>query len=750
MFRLFFLKILFLYFISQNFLYSQIIDIIEVKGNKRFTPESIIIFSKLKVGKKLNENEINESLKELYDTGFFEDIEIYLDKNKILIDVKENPIIENLNITGIKKKNFLEFLYKSISLKQRSSFSKNSLEKDINLLYDILKTNGYYFSSIDTKFIENTDLNSISLEINVNLGKKAKIKNISFLGNKVFKDNKLLQIIASEENKFWKFISNKVYLNQNLINLDKNLLNNFYKNRGFYNVKILDNFIEANTENNTFNLIYNIDAGEKFYVNNFSLELPSDYSDADFDKIYNIFNKNKKQVYSQRIINQILEEIETIASSKLYDFIDVSVNENVVGKNDLNLNFVVSDSRKFYVEKINIFGNYNTIEEVVRNKLIVDEGDPLNNLLLNKSINQIKSLNIFKKVTQEIKNGSDDNYKVIDINVEEQPTGEISLAAGYGTTGFATGGSINENNFLGRGISLESFIELSSDSIKGEIIYSQPNFAYSDNTLLTSIKSIKNDFLSLYGYESKETSLSFGTRYEQFENVFFSPQIDLSFENLSTNANASNTFKKQEGNYTDLYFNYGLDYDARDSSFDPRNGYITNFRQELPLISDDNEISNNFIFTTYKELKEESEMVGRASFYLKTINTIDGSDVRISKRASVPYNRLRGFKKGKIGPIDKKDYIGGNYVSTLNLSTNLPAILPTIEILDFNYFIDIANVWGVDYNNSLDESKLRSSTGIGVNVVTPIGPLSFSFAQPILKSSSDQTETFRFNLGTTF
>jgi outer membrane protein insertion porin family len=155
MFRFFFLKILFLYFISQNFLYSQIIDIIEVKGNKRFTPESIIIFSKLKVGKKLNENEINESLKDLYDTGFFEDIEIYLDKNKILIDVKENPIIENLNITGIKKKNFLEFLYKSISLKQRSSFSKNSLEKDINLIYDILKTNGYYFSSIDTKFIEN-------------------------------------------------------------------------------------------------------------------------------------------------------------------------------------------------------------------------------------------------------------------------------------------------------------------------------------------------------------------------------------------------------------------------------------------------------------------------------------------------------------------------------------------------------------------------------------------------------------------
>ena len=143
-------------------------------------------------------------------------------------------------------------------------------------------------------------------------------------------------------------------------------------------------------------------------------------------------------------------------------------------------------------------------------------------------------------------------------------------------------------------------------------------------------------------------------------------------------------------------------------------------------------------------------MVGKASLYLKAINTIDGSDVRVSKRANVPYNRLRGFEKGKVGPVDGSDYIGGNYISTLNLSTNIPGILSTIEILDFKYFIDIGNVWGVDYNSSLDKSKIRSSTGIGLNVLTPVGPLSFSLAQPITKASSDKTETFRFNLGTTF
>ena len=145
-------------------------------------------------------------------------------------------------------------------------------------------------------------------------------------------------------------------------------------------------------------------------------------------------------------------------------------------------------------------------------------------------------------------------------------------------------------------------------------------------------------------------------------------------------------------------------------------------------------------------------MIGKASVYLKAVNSLDGSDVRISKRANVPYNRMRGFEKGKVGPVDtNNDYIGGNYVSTLNLSTNLPSILGTIENLDFKYFVDIANVWGVDFDNSIDDSNsIRSSTGIGVDILTPIGPLSFSFSQPITKKSTDKTESFRFNLGTTF
>jgi len=250
---------------------------------------------------------------------------------------------------------------------------------------------------------------------------------------------------------------------------------------------------------------------------------------------------------------------------------------------------------------------------------------------------------------------------------------------------------------------------------------------------------------------NKKSGFSIGTEFEQYENLFFSPDISLSLENLETNSTASTQLKKQEGNYQDFYFNYGLNYDLRNSSYNPSSGNKSSFYQELPVISDNQEIANTYIFTQYKELNETAGMIGKASLYLKAINSLGNDDVRVSKRGQVPYNRLRGFERGKIGPVDNNDYIGGNYVSSLNLSTNLPAIFSTVDNIDFSYFIDVANVWGVDYDSSIDDaSTIRSSTGIGMNLLTPIGPLSFSLTQPITKSSSDKTETFRFNLGTTF
>ncbi len=740
--------IIFLFLI--NFAYPEIIKKVEIKGNQRISKKTILVLSDIKIGKDFTDETLNISLKKLYESDFFNKINISLNNGLLKIDVSENPIIEKININGIKKKSIKEILYSSISLKDRMSFTEYKFNKDLNLVKNILKTNGYYFSTIKVSSETNDDLNSIILNLDIDLGKKAKIKDIIFVGDKKFKDKKLLELIASEEHKFWKFLTSKVYLNQSLIDLDKRLLNNYYKNNGYYNVKILNSFAELNNEG-YFKLVFNIDSGKKYYFNDLTLNLPSDYDLKDFTKVTKIFNNLKNEQYSLRNINLILDQIDEIASSRLYDFINVEVTEKILPDNKINFIFDVKDSEKFYVEKVNILGNFNTIEEVIRNKLIVDEGDPYNELLFNKSINEIKSLGIFKSVKSEIAQGSNPNTKILNLSVEEKPTGEISLGAGIGTDGGVVGGSLTEKNFLGKGITLNTDLQISNDGIKGSLTYSKPNFNYTDNTLFTTLKSTSQDNLSSYGYKITTAGLSLGTTFEQYENLFFSPEIDFTQEDLTTNSSASNSLKKQEGSYSDFYFNYSLTYDTRDSSYSPKSGNVISFRQNLPIISSDKELKNTLILTKYKPLTDSNEMIGKASLYLSSINSLEGSDVRISKRAQIPSSRLRGFEKGKIGPLDSGDYVGGNYAAALNLSTNLPGLLSNLENFDFSYFIDVANVWGVDYDSSIDNSnEIRSSTGIALDYLSPIGPLSFSWTLPITKKSSDKTETFRFNLGTTF
>ena len=691
---------------------------------------------------------LDKALKSLYKTNFFRDINLNFENQILYLKVEENPIIENLQIEGIKKQSLVEFIKDKIQLAEMKSFNEELLSADLDLINNILKKNGFYFAKISSSKSVNEKLNTIDLKINIDMGDKAKIKKIIFLGEKIFKDKRLKEIIASDEHKFWKFVSRNVYINEELIKLDKRLLETYFRNNGYYNVVIENSFVEFD-KNSNFNLIFNVTPGKKYYFNNFTLNLPSNYDPDLFKPIVKKFPKFKGKTYSLLKINELLKDIDKIALTKQYEFINASINEKVKSdKIDFEIN--ISESEKFYVEKININGNFNTLEEVVRNNLIIDEGDPFNEILFNRSINNIQSLGIFKKVNSNIQNGSKDNFKVIDLSVEERPTGEISVSAGFGTVGGTIGAGIRENNFLGKGIKLDTNLELTEDSIKGKFVYAKPNFNYSDNTLFTSIKSSTSDFLSDSGYKTSELGFALGTRFEQFQNIFLSPELDFLIEDLETSSKASNTIKKQEGSYTDLYFNYSINQDLRDKRFRTEDGYVTTFAQELPIVSDNSEISNSFDLTKYKKLSARSDMVAKVSFFGKTISGLS-DDVRISKRLYLPSYRLRGFEKGKVGPVDNDDYIGGNHLTALNMSATLPNIFEGLDNLDVGIFFDAANIWGIDYNSSLDDkSTIRSSAGVALNLMTPIGPLSFSFANALSKASSDKTETFRFNLETQF
>ena len=743
-----FLLTIFIFTILLTTSWAEIVNKIEVNGNKRLTKEAIILFSKIQLNKDYDSVTLNSNLKELYQTNFFKSVKLDLENNILYIVVVENPIIENLRIEGIKKKQFTEKLYDFMVLKSRSSYQERLFQKDLNLIKNIIKKNGYYFSKIDTSLIPNVEQNSIQIIYNIDLGEKAKIRNISFVGDKKIKEKKLKNIIVSEESKFWKLLSNKKYLDESRINLDERLLLNYYKNEGYYLAKIENSFVES-LDDNSFNLIFNINAGKKYSFNSLKLKLPIDFNEKHFTSINKVLSEQVGRFYSLEIIEKILDEIDKIALSKKYEFISASLTESINDEDQLDFIFTLDETEKFYVEKINISGNHITLEETIRHSFIVDEGDPYNELLFNKSINKIKSRNIFSKVENEILSGSNESLKVININVEEKPTGEISLGAGLGTDGGSIGGGIKENNFLGKGISLDTSLSVSEDTIKGKFSYMRPNFNNSDNDLTTSFENTTTDRLVDNGYKTNNIGFSLGTSYEQYEDLFFSPLIKTNFESLETTSLASSAIKKQEGDYFDANFAYSLTYDDRDRAYQPREGYRVSLFQDIPIISDNYEVINGFDVTQYTPLFDD--MVGRLNFYGQAVNTLKGDDARLSKRLYTSGSKLRGFEKGKIGPIDNGDYVGGNYVSGLNFSSTLPQILPSLEKIDFNLFFDAANVWGVDYSDTIDDSnKIRSSFGLAMDVLTPIGPMNFSLAQPVTKKSSDKTESFRFNIGTTF
>ena len=742
-----FLKSLFLTVFLANIAFGDIVKEIEVDGNIRVNEETIKMFSGIKIGDDLSSNELNDALKNLYETNFFKDVQLKIENSILKIYVIENAIIKSVKIDGVKNQTLEKALFENITSKKGASFDKFKVNSDSERINNILRASGFYLSSIETLISETND-NMVELIFDINLGKKAFIGEIIFLGDKKFKSRKLRNVIVSEEDKFWKFISQKRFINKERIELDKRLLISYYKNKGFFNVRIESETIEYD-DNNNFRLVFKIDSGEKFYFNNFTVNYPDNYEKNDFIKINKKLNKFNKELYSYKIIEKILKEIENIAIKKDYEFVDANIRENITNKNLIDINIDIIESDKFYVKQINILGNNVTIEDVVRNQFLIDEGDPLNNVLFNKSISQIKSLNIFKKVSTEIIDTDNSVEKEINISVEEKPTGEVSLGAGFGTSGASTMFGVKENNFLGKGIKLDSNLSLSEETLKGQFFLINPNFNNTDRDLIFNLQSSETDRLTDFGYKTNKNAVSAGTNFEYLDDLFLSPRLELNNEKIETSSSASTLLKKQEGSYFDVTGSYVLSYDKRNQRFEPSDGFISKFSQQLPLSFDESQtLVNGYEITGYHEYLENNIL--KLSFFSRAANSLGDDDVRISQRLYAPSSRLRGFERNKVGPVDGGDFVGGNYVTTINLSAELP-MLESLDTISINTFYDAANVWGVDYSSAIDDSnKIRSSAGLAANWYTPVGPLTFSFAQPITKASTDKTEGFRFNIGTSF
>ncbi len=726
--------------------FAEIVNEIQISGNKRVSDETVKVYGEIKPeGSDFSNSDINNILKNLYSTNFFEDVNIEIRNKKLIINLIEYPVINEIVLIGEQNTRVKNQIKKIISSKEKNSFIKNNLNKDINLIKKLYSSLGYKFSQVETK-VRNIDKNNVDLAINIDKGEITRISKIFFTGDKKIKDKRLRDIIASEEDKFWKVISRNTRFNENQIELDKRLLINYYKNLGYYDVKVTSSSAEIQDSEN-INLYYSIEAGKRYIFAKIETVLDSTFDKEIFFPLREKYNDLVGTYYSPFKIKKILEEIDIIIENKNLQFVEHSVQETIEG-DKINLAFNIKEGKKIIVERINIKGNNVTNESVIRSELLLDEGDPFTNLNLDKSVAKLKSKNIFNRVKSEVLPGSSDDQKIIEINIEEKPTGELSAGAGVGTNGGTFAFDIQENNWLGEGKIVGINVELSEESLKGKLFYTNPNYDLLGNSIEYHLQNTSNDKPD-QGYENKLITFGAGTSFEQYKDIYTNLSLNFSYDDLRTNSNASASLQKQDGDFTEAAAVYGLTYDKRNRTFMPTDGSVFGFVQSLPIYADKPFIDNTFRFSTYHEFNEN--YVGSGKIFLSAINGLNDEDVRLSKRKTLSTRRLRGFSKGKIGPVDGNDHIGGNYAAAVNFDVNLPNLLPDSSNTDVSFFVDFGNVWEVDYDDSLDDSnKLRSSTGINASWISPLGPMTFTLATNLSKASTDTTESFNFNLGTSF
>ena len=739
-----FFIILFL-ILFNNSVFAEIIKKIEISGNERVSDETVKVYGDISLNQNVDNLKINQIIKSLYSTNFFEDIKVSVSNGTLFVNLIEYPVINEIIIVGESANKYKEAIKKNIKSKKNGPFVKALISEDEIIIKKLYSSLGFNFLEINSK-VETFPKKRVNVYFEIEKGEKTKISKINFKGDRKIRDRRLRDIITSQEDKFWKVLTRNTNLKESNIALDKRLLTNYYKSIGYYDVKVISEIVELK-EDFQAEITFNINAGTRYKISKISTNVDTVLDKKLFLPLNKIYKETVGSYYSPFTVKKLLDELDLIISNEDLQFIEHNVNE-ILLDDSIELVINVIEGKKILVEKIDILGNTVTNETVIRSALLLDEGDPYSKVKIDKSISNIKSKRIFASVKETTTEGSIPNSKRVEIVVEEMPTGEISAGAGIGTNGGSFAFNVKENNWLGKGVTLSAAAEISAESVRGSVSYTDPDYNFTGKELSYFLKNVQNDKKES-GYENSVFGGGIGLSYEKFKDIYFSPGLSLTYDDLTTDDTASALLKKQSGSSTDLMFDYALSSDKRDRRFMPTGGYLTSFFQEIPLYADQPHLKNNFSTNHYKEFSED--LIGALKFGVTSINGIGDDDVRLSKRLGLSSKKLRGFEPGKIGPKDGDDFIGGNYTTSLNLEANFPNFFPEKSNAEIGLFLDAGNVWGVDYSDTIDDSnKLRSTFGVNTSWLSPAGPLSFVFSKNITKASTDIDQTFNFRLGTTF
>lgn len=736
---------------------------IDVAGNERIEGDTIRVFAGITPGQQVSPAEINEALQRLFQTGLFEDVKITPQRGRLLITVVENPTINIINFEGNKRVDD-EALATIISLQPRRAYSRAAAEADAQAIIDAYAASGRFAAEVRPQIIRLSD-NRVNLVYEIREGGVTEVQRIAFVGNNRYSDRRLRRVIETGQAGLFSFLFSNDTYDRDRLELDKQKLREFYLNRGYVDFEILSASSEIARERNGFFLNFAVREGAQYSYGDVSVStLAAGLDPAEFEALLDL---RRGKTYSAKRVERAIERLAFLAGQRGYAFVDVLPR---ISKNEedrtVDIEFELVEGKRVYIERIDIRGNAQTHDRVVRRQFHVVEGDAFNAREIRRAEGRIRASGLFDTVETRIREGSGDDRAIVSVDVEEAQTGSLSFGAAFSSSeGIAATAGLSERNFLGRGQAISIEIAKAKSSTTFAFGFTEPALFDQDLSAGFNIFYRSNSL-----DESSISTLSIGLtpriEFPMTEDSRLQLRARVSSDKITNNdpGQTSPILLREEGTKltTSLGFTYTLD--KRNSPVDPSAGFIFRLDQDIAGLSDAAYSKTVANARAYTSLFDE-EMIISAEFEGGALIGFN-DDSRLTERFTLGGDSFRGFARGGVGPRDKcsacsgtgeniNDSLGGNFFAVARVEASFPIGLPEQYGVYGGIFADAGSVWSLYDRDGAsgtidDAAHLRSSVGVSIFWDTAIGPLRFNYGIPIQSEDQDEFEKFRLTVDTRF
>lgn len=723
---------------------------IEVDGLQRVERETVLSYLNVEQGSSVSQEYLNSSMKRLFETGLFADVNIDARGNGVLaVKVVENPVINKRVFDGNDKVDDT-LLESEVQLKSGSIYNIAKVQDDVQRILEVYKRSGRYATVVEPKIIKR-DQNRVDLVYEISEGPTAAISKVNFIGNHHYSDDDLQSEIMSKESRWYRLFSSSENYDPEKTNYDKELLRRFYLKRGYADFRVLSAVAELSPDKKSFVVTYVLDEGPRYKLED--VRIQSMIKDVDVAALSGQVQQEKGDWYNADLAERSVYALTEELGKKGFAFVDVTPELEKTSGNKMVLTFNIAEGQRVFVDRINITGNTCTEDEVIRREFRIDEGDAFNAAKIRASRRNVENLNYFSKVDiQTEPNPNDDSKADINVNVEEKSTGAFNVGVGYSTVnGALFRAGIAENNFQGKGQKLSADVAVSQRTSEYDLSFTEPYFMGRRLSAGIDLFRTEEDYQDEGSYDSESTGgrLRLGWNYtDDFAQYL---RYTLKEDKISNvDRNASIYIKEEEGRYSNSSIGQTMVYDKRDSAINPKEGYYLSFGNDVAGLGGDEKYLK-FDGKAYKYFTLADYYTFKLFINGGYITGYGDENVRLSNRYYLGGSTLRGFEFAGIGARDKftKDALGGNWMIYSGAEMSFPIGLDEVGVRG-RTFVDMGILGKPDDINEdyVEYSDTpRVAAGFGFQWQSPMGQIDVDLAFPIVKEDYDETEVFRLNFG---